>query len=182
MNKKAKESTLMDSRGYVHVYTGNGKGKTTAALGLVLRASGAGFSVYVGQFLKRAEYSEHAALALLPAVKIEAYGAQRRIGAPISEEDIRQARLGLEKLKEAASSGKYGLVVADEFLVAVRLELFSEEDALSLLDVRHPSTELVITGRYAFPGILERADLVTEMKEIRHYFSQGVPARKGIEK
>ncbi|MDD3689859.1 MAG: cob(I)yrinic acid a,c-diamide adenosyltransferase, partial [Synergistaceae bacterium] len=94
----------------------------------------------------------------------------------------RQARLGLEKLKEAASSGKYGLVVADEFLVAVRLELFSEEDALSLLDVRHPSTELVITGRYVFPGILERADLVTEMKEIRHYFSQGVPARKGIEK
>lgn len=172
----------MDTQGYVHVYTGNGKGKTTAALGLLLRASGAGIAVFLGQFLKRQEYSEHVALRRLPEVTVETFGDARKIGAPITEEDSVLARRGLKRLKNAAASRQYGLVIADEILVAVHLGLLSEEDVLSLLDVRHPSVELVLTGRCQSPKILLRADLVTEMKEVRHYFSQGIPARKGIEK
>ena len=172
----------MEYQGYVHVYTGNGKGKTTAALGLLLRASGAGMKVFLGQFLKRGEYSEHVALPLLPGVTVEAFGGERRVGAPLTEEDAVHARQGLEHLREAVSSGKWGLVIADEIFVAVHLRLLSEDDVLGLMEVRHPSAELVLTGRYAFPEILRRADLVTEMKELRHYFSRGIPARKGIEK
>ena len=172
----------MDFQGYVHVYTGNGKGKTTAALGLLLRASGAGMKVFLGQFLKRGEYSEHAALPLLPGVTAETFGGERRIGAPLTEKDAVLARRGLERLREVALSGNWGVVIADEIFVAVHLGLLSESDVLELLEVRHTSTELVLTGRYAFPEILRRADLVTEMKELRHYFSLGVPARKGIEK
>ena len=172
----------MEFQGYVHVYTGHGKGKTTAALGLLLRASGAGMKVFLGQFLKRGEYSEHAALALLPGVTVEAFGGERRVGAPLTGEDAVHARKGLERLREAVSSGSWCLVIADEIFVAVHLGLLAETDVLGLLEVRHPSTELVLTGRYAFPEILRRADLVTEMKELRHYFSRGVPAREGIEK
>lgn len=172
----------MEYQGYVHVYTGNGKGKTTAALGLLLRASGAGMTVFLGQFLKRGEYSEHSALALLPGVTVEAFGGERRVGAPLTEQDSAHARGGLECLRDAVSSGKWDLVIADEIFVAVHLGLLAETDVLELLEVRRPSTELVLTGRYAFPEILRRADLVTEMKEMRHYFSRGVPARRGIEK
>lgn len=172
----------MEYQGYVHVYTGNGKGKTTAALGLLLRASGAGMTVFLGQFLKRGEYSEHSALALLPGVTVEAFGGERRVGAPLTEQDSAHARGGLECLRDAVSSGKWDLVIADEIFVPVHLGLLAETDVLELLEVRRPSTELVLTGRYAFPEILRRADLVTEMKEMRHYFSRGVPARKGIEK
>ena len=172
----------MEYQGYVHVYTGNGKGKTTTALGLLLRASGAGMTVFLGQFLKRGEYSEHSALALLPGVTVEAFGGERRVGAPLTEQDSAHARGGLECLRDAVSSGKWDLVIADEIFVAVHLGLLAETDVLELLEVRRPSTELVLTGRYAFPEILRRADLVTEMKEMRHYFSRGVPARKGIEK
>lgn len=172
----------MDFQGCVHVYTGNGKGKTTAALGLLLRASGAGMKVFLGQFLKRGEYSEHAALALLPGVTVEAFGGERRVGAPLTEEDTVLARKGLERVRDAVSSGHWGVVIADEIFVAVHLGLLAETDILELLEVRHPSAELVLTGRYAFPEILRRADLVTEMKELRHYFSRGIPARKGIEK
>ncbi len=111
----------------------------------------------------------------------EPFGGVRR-GAPLTEEDTVHARRGLERLREAASSGKWGLVIADEIFVAVHLGLLAETDVLELLEVRSPSTELVLTGRHAFPEILRRADLVTEMKELRHYFSLGVPARKGIEK
>ncbi|MBL3539806.1 cob(I)yrinic acid a,c-diamide adenosyltransferase [Aminivibrio sp.] len=172
----------MDYQGYVHVYTGNGKGKTTAALGLLLRASGAGMTVFLGQFLKRGVYSEHAALALLPGVTVETFGGERGVGTPPTEQDSVLARRGLERLRDVVSSGNWGAVIADEIFVAVHLGLLAETDVLYLLEVRHTSTELVLTGRYAFPKILERADLVTEMKELRHYFSRGVPARKGIEK
>lgn len=171
----------MAFQGLVQVYTGNGKGKTTAALGLILRACGAGMTVYLGQFLKRAEYSEHASLALLPGVTAEGYGGERRIGDPMTKEDLRLARRGLERLREALASERYGLVVADEIFVAVHTGLLSESDVLSLMDLRPPSTELVLTGRHATEAVCARADLVTEMREIRHYFARGVPARRGIE-
>ncbi len=173
----------MENAGYVHIYTGTGKGKTTAALGLILRAAGAGLSVLLVQFLKRAEYSEHEALKLLGSrVTVRTFGGERRIGSPATDEDRRLAREGLAFLGTALASGAYDLVVADEIVVAAHLGLIAEEEVLALLDVRPPSVELVLTGRYAGRELLERADLVTEMQEIRHYFAKGVPARRGIEK
>ena len=173
----------MESVGCVHVYTGTGKGKTTAALGLMLRAAGAGLSVLLVQFLKRAEYSEHEALKLLgDRVTVRTFGGERRIGAPATDEDRTLAREGLAFLGTALASGAYDLVVADEIVVAAHIGLLLEEEILALLDVRPPSVELVLTGRYAWEELMERADLVTEMQEIRHYFAKGVPARRGIEK
>jgi cob(I)alamin adenosyltransferase len=173
----------VEARGYTHVYTGNGKGKTTAALGLVLRASGAGLSVFLGQFLKRAKESEHVALALLgPKITVRTFGACRRVGAPVSDEDASCARAGFRILADSLAGGAHDLVVADEILVAAHLGLLSEDDVLSLLDVRPANVELVLTGRNAFPELLRRADLVTEMREVRHYFRSGVAARPGIER
>lgn len=172
----------MEFKGYVQVYTGSGKGKTTAALGLLLRAVGAGMKVFLGQFLKRAEYSEHATLKHLPGVTVMAFGGDRAVGAPVTERDALLARQGLEQLRKAVGDGRWGLVIADEIFVAAHLGLLSRQDVLALVDACAPSTELVMTGRYAFPEILERADLVTEMKEIRHYFAAGVAARRGIER
>ncbi len=173
----------MEHTGYVHVYTGTGKGKTTAALGLILRAAGAGLSVLLVQFLKRAEYSEHEALKFLgDRITVRTFGGERRIGSPATDEDRRLAREGLAFLGTALASGAYDLVVADEIVVAAYLGLLLKEEMLALLDVRPPSVELVLTGRYASQELMERADLVTEMKEIRHYFTKGVSARRGIEK
>ncbi|NLK20173.1 MAG: cob(I)yrinic acid a,c-diamide adenosyltransferase [Synergistaceae bacterium] len=171
----------MEAKGYLQVYTGEGKGKTTAALGLLLRAAGAGMKVFFGQFLKRAEYSEHKALARLPGLTAEAFGGERAVGSAPTEQDRVLAQKGVVRLLEAASGGEWDLVIADEIFVAVHLGLISKEDVLALAEARNPSVELVMTGRYAFPEILERADLVTEMKEIKHYFAKGIAARRGIE-
>lgn len=172
----------MEFKGYVHVYTGSGKGKTTAALGLLLRAAGAGMKVFLGQFLKRAEYSEHAALKHLPGVTVMAFGGDRTVGAPVTEQDGLLARHGLEELRKAVRSGQWDLVIADEIFVAAHLGLISCEDVMELAEIRNSHTELVLTGRYAFPEIMEKVDLVTEMREVKHYFAAGVPARKGIER
>ncbi|NLA91246.1 MAG: cob(I)yrinic acid a,c-diamide adenosyltransferase [Synergistaceae bacterium] len=172
----------MEFKGYVQVYTGSGKGKTTAALGLLLRAVGAGMKVFLGQFLKRAEYSEHAALKHLPGVTVMTFGGDRTVGAPVTERDVLLARQGMEQLRKAVGDGRWSLVIADEIFVAAHLGLISRQDGMDLTELRKPSVELVLTRRHAIPAILERADLVTEMKEIRHYFAAGVAARRGIER
>lgn len=168
--------------GYVHVYTGDGKGKTTAALGLALRAAGAGWRVFIGQFAKAAATSELRALARLSdLVTIYQFGRPRWIGPNPTEEDIAAAREGLARCREAIRSGQYRLVILDEANLGPTLRLFSLEDLLDLLDARPDGVELVLTGRYAHPAILERADVVTEMRELKHYYRQGVLARTGIE-
>ena len=172
----------MEAKGHLQVYTGEGKGKTTAALGLLLRASGAGMKVFLGQFLKQARYSEHKTLALLPGVTFEAFGGERGVGSAPTEQDRVLAQKGLKRLLDVASGGEWDLVIADEIFVAVHLGLISKVDVITLAEVRNPSVELVMTGRYAFPEILEKAELVTEMKEIKHYFAKGVTARRGIER
>ncbi len=171
-------------KGYVQVYTGNGKGKTTCSLGLVLRACGARKRVYIGQFMKGDDYSEIKAIReFLPQVTLEQYGNENFVTyANLSEQEINEAKLGFNKAMAAIKSGEYDVVVLDEINVAVFMELVSEEEALSLIDARHEHCELIMTGRYASEKIKERADLVTEMKEIKHYFTQGVMAREGIEK
>ncbi len=169
--------------GYVQVYTGDGKGKTTAALGLCLRAAGAGLKVLILQFLKKGDYSEIKALERFEdLITVEQYGLGRFVKGKPSSEDIEAGKKGLERAKAAILSEEYDLVVLEEGNVAVMCGLFTAEDLLSLLGERPESVEIVITGRGAHPQVIEAADLVTEMKEIRHYYKKGVGARVGIEK
>ena len=170
-------------KGYIHVYTGNGKGKTTAALGLAIRAVGAGLKVYIAQFLKHGDYSEIKGLdRFSDTITVEQFGCGRFIKGRPSKEDVAAARQGLKKVKTILAAGKYSVVILDEANVAVSLNLFSENELLEILDHRPDNVEIIITGRGAASGIIEAADLVTEMKEIKHYFKKGVKARIGIEK
>lgn len=168
--------------GYFQVYTGEGKGKTTAALGLALRASGRGYAVYIGQFMKGQDYGELHALPLLKTVTHVQYGDPGWVyKGKVTDAQRASAMQGYRQAVEALHSGKYRIVILDEINMAVWFDLIPLEQALELIDKRPSSVELVFTGRRADEAILERADLVTEMREVKHYYSQGVPARKGIE-
>lgn len=168
-------------KGYVQVYTGNGKGKTTAAFGLCLRAICAGKKVFIGQFVKGMEYSELKAVELLPNLEIEQFGRGCFIRNEPSKEDFEAARAGLAKCKEVLKSGEYDVVVLDEINIAMFFKLISVEEVLELIKLKDEKTELILTGRYAPQEIIDAADLVTEMREIKHYYTKGVMARKGIE-
>jgi cob(I)alamin adenosyltransferase len=170
-------------KGYVQVYTGNGKGKTTAALGLAIRAAGAGLNVFIAQFIKMGEYSEINALKRFSdLITIEQYGRGRFIKGIPSPEDIEGAGRGLERIENIIELREYHVIILEEANVAVTCGLFSVEDLLKIIDKKPDDVEIVITGRDARPEIIERADLVTEMKEIKHYYQKGVKARVGIEK
>lgn len=170
-------------KGYLQVYTGNGKGKTTAALGLALRAAGAGLNVYIGQFIKQGEYSEIKALQrFADRITIRQYGLGRFIRGKPGKEDIASAGNGLQIAGKEMLSGAYDIVILEEANVAVTCGLFSLQDLLGVVADRPDSVELVITGRGAAAELIETADLVTEMKEIKHYYNAGVTARVGIEK
>lgn len=173
-------------RGYFQVYTGEGKGKTTAALGLCLRALGAGFRVYFGQFIKSGRYSEIEALEVLCEalggnLAVRQFGLGRLIRNGPSPEDLAAAREGLAEARAALVSGNWDLVVLDELNVAAHIGLATEQDILDLAGARPAGVELVVTGRDATAAVIESADLVTEMRPIRHYYDKGVMARKGIE-
>jgi cob(I)alamin adenosyltransferase len=171
------------SRGYVQVYTGDGKGKTTAALGLALRASGHGMRTYIGQFMKGQHYGELEALRDHPLIAIEQYGDVRCIRREeVTPEHVAQAHRGLERAREAMLSCRYDLVVLDEVNVAIWFGLLTVEEVLALLDQRPSDIEVILTGRRAPQELIERADLVTEMQAVKHYYQQGVAARKGIER
>lgn len=173
----------MKEKGYIQVYTGNGKGKTTASLGLAIRAAGAGYKVFIGQFLKTGDYSEIKALGRFDdLITVKQFGAPRFIGKEATEKDKKLAQEGMAELSDRLASGEWDVVIAEELNVAVHLGVVSLEKALELIEKKCDNTELVITGRYAPQKILDRADLVTEMTEIKHYYKSGVPARVGIEK
>ena len=172
-------------KGYVQVYTGNSKGKTTAALGLAFRAAGRGLSTYVGQFMKGQRYSElDSARMLSQYITIEQYGKDTFIHVqdPPREEDVRMAQEGLARAKGAMLSGKYDIVVFDEIITSHHFHLVSLEDMLETIAAKPDGVEIIFTGRYAPPELIEAADLVTEMKEVKHYFDKGVQARDGIER
>lgn len=169
-------------KGYIHVYTGNGKGKTTAALGLSLRAICSGRKVFFGQFVKGMDYSELNAEKYLPGFKIKQFGRGCFIYNNPCEEDIKSAREGLKECAGILSSGEYDVVVLDEINIALYYKLFTVDEVIDMLDKRHPKVEVILTGRYAAEEIIEKADLVTEMREIKHYYKNGVMAREGIEK
>ncbi len=169
-------------KGYVQVYTGNGKGKTTAALGLALRAAGAGLKVFIAQFIKEERCSEHAMLERLgDMITYRQYGRGLIRGAP-APEDIAGAREGLREIGDAVGSGSYDVVILDEVNVAVSVGLISVEEVLGLIRGRRVGVEMVLTGRNAHEALIEEADLVTEMRQIKHYYDKGVRARRGIEK
>jgi cob(I)alamin adenosyltransferase len=175
------------SRGYVHVYTGDGKGKTTSALGLALRASGHGKRTYIGQFMKGQGYGELDALRDNPLITIEQYGDVRCIHREeVTPEHVAQAHSGLERAQQAmlglTPDGSYDIVVLDEVNVAIWFGLLTVEEVLAFLDARPDHVEVILTGRRAPQELIERADLVTEMREVKHYYRQGVVARDGIER
>ncbi len=170
-------------KGYVQVYTGNGKGKTTAAFGLVLRATGAGLKVYIAQFVNGMKYSELDALAKLSdSITIKQYGRSCFIYRNPGEEDIKAAQEGLKEIREVMCSGKYQIIILDEANIATHYNLFSVEELLDFIQAKPEGIELIITGRMANPSIVEEADLVTEMKEVKYYYQKGIKARDGIEK
>lgn len=169
-------------KGYIQVYTGNGKGKTTACIGLAVRAAGAGLKVYIAQFLKQGDYSEIKALSKFENIVIEQFGMGKFVKGNPSGEDIEAGKQGYKKLCENLKSGLYDMVIAEEGNVAVMCRILTETEILHLMDMKPDHVELVITGRGATPAIMEKADLVTEMKEIKHYYQKGVAARVGIEK
>ena len=170
-------------KGYIQVYTGDGKGKTTAAFGLALRAAGAGLKVYIAQFVKGMKYSELNSLAKLSEfITIKQYGRDCFIFREPEKEDIQGAQKGLKEVKEIMCSGKYQMIILDEANIATYYNLFSVEALIDFIQAKPEEVELIITGRKADPRVIEAADLVTEMKEIKHYYQKSVQARDGIEK
>ncbi len=170
-------------KGLVQVYTGNGKGKTTAAFGQALRAVGQGFRVCVIQFMKGRKYGEFlAAERFIPNLTIRLAGldsfVMRENLAPL---DIELARQGLAIACEAVASGDYEMVILDEINVAVDFKLISVVDVIDLIRNRPPALDLILTGRYAAPEVIALADTVSEIHEVKHHYNAGIKERAGIE-
>jgi cob(I)alamin adenosyltransferase len=171
------------NQGFVQVYTGDGKGKTTAAIGLAVRAAGHGIAVHVGQFMKGTAYGEVTELSGHPRITIEQYGSEHCLRREeVTAEDRARAADGLRRSREAMLSGRYGLIVLDEINVAVWFGLLPERAVLAFLEQRPAEVEVVLTGRRAPEAFVRVADLVTEFRQIKHYYERGILARDGIER
>lgn len=168
-------------KGYIHLYTGNGKGKTTAAFGLAVRAACAGKSVYIGQFVKDMEYSETRISGCLPLIKVEQLGKGCFITESPTETDKKVAGQSLEKCAKLLKEGTYDVIILDEITIAIYYKLLDEASVIEAVKNRAENVEVVLTGRYAPDSLIELADLVTEMKEIKHYYTQNVLSREGID-
>jgi len=169
-------------KGYVQVYTGDGKGKTTAAIGLALRAAGAGLRVYIAQFIKSQKYSEIIALERFSdLITCRLYGSGCWLYGQPNDEDVQHARLGIEAVRRIVTAGLHDLVILDEANITPFFGLLSVDDLIALIDLKPAGVELIFTGRKAHPRLIERADLCSEILEIKHYYREGVLARKGIE-
>ncbi len=165
----------------IHIYTGNGKGKTTAAVGLALRAMGAGLKVYFCQFCKDTGSSELKILKKLQGIHCDSFGSGKFIRKKPSKEEKQLARQGLHAIEKAIASQSYDMFILDEINIAMAVELIPSKDVLALLKSIPPKIEVILTGRYAPPTVKKIADLVSEVKECKHYYRKGIPARKGIE-
>ncbi len=165
----------------IQVYTGNGKGKTTAALGLALRAAGAGFRVYIIQFIKGRHYSELNSLKKIGNITLEQCGRGCFIKNKPQPRDFALAKAGLVKVKLAIAQKCYRLIILDEVNVALKLGILEIGEVLNIIKKAPRKTELVLTGRYAPPEILKIADLVSDIREVKHYYQKGVRGRRGME-
>lgn len=171
-------------KGFIQVYTGNGKGKTTAALGQALRASGSGLKTLIIQFMKDFPYGELGALSSPGSlITIEQYGNDTFVleKRPPEDKDKEEIQRALKRSREALLGGQYDLVILDEICVCFYFGLVKMEDVMPLLKMKPDHVELILTGRYCPEEILDAADLVTEMREVKHYYQKGVTSRKGIE-
>lgn len=178
------DNSLVSDKGRLQIYTGNGKGKTTAALGLAVRAACAGMKVFIGQFMKGQDYSELCIPSRFPEIEMEQFGTPDFLkpGEKPSLKDLQLAKEGFKTILEAILSGKYDIVIADEICVSVYLGLLQEKDVLELAEARPSNIEVIFTGRYATDAMIEIADLVTEMMPIKHYYdTEQLSARLGIE-
>ncbi len=176
---------MKKEKGLIHIYTGDGKGKTTSALGLALRAIGAEKKVIILQFLKKPNFSEHKAIKKykLP-IKIESFGIgfYKILGDNKSKaQHQKAAQKGLKRAQDVIASNKYDVVILDEINVAVGFGLIDVEEVISVLTTKNCIPDTILTGRRAHPKLKKIADLVTEMKKIKHPYDRGVKARKGIE-
>ncbi len=170
-------------KGYVQIYTGDGKGKTTAAFGLVLRASGHGKKSYIGQFMKGQIYGEVLELKNNPNILIEQYGDEECVTyGDITKKHIELAREGLMKAEKKMLSGEFDVIVLDEINISIFFGLLTVEDVLNFLKKSPGNIEIILTGRNAPSELIDTADLVTEMKELKHYYHNGILARDGIER
>lgn len=167
--------------GLIHIYTGCGKGKTTAAFGLAVRAASAGLAVYIQQFIKGAAYSENAAFKKIPNITIRQCGRGGFIKNKPLSKDIACAARGFRKAVDAICSGKYDVVILDEANVAMHMGLVKTCDVIAMLREKPAAVEIILTGRDCPKSLLRYADLVTEMRKIKHPYDKGIAARKGIE-
>ena len=172
------------NQGYIQIYTGNGKGKSTAAIGQAVRAAGFGLKTYIAQFMKEYPYNELISLKHLSEwITIEQFGGDDFVykKEPPGKIEIDKAHRGLASAKARMMSGKYDIIILDEICVSIYFGLFSDEEILTFMKLKPENVELILTGRYCPEKLLDKADLVTEMKEIKHYYEKGVTSRKGIE-
>lgn len=165
----------------IQVYTGNGKGKTTASLGLALRAAGAGLKVFIGQFVKGRNYSELKAIKKIKSIRVEQFGRSCFIRRRPSEKDIELAQKGWDRIKKIINDERYDMVILDEFTIALNLGLLELNEVIKFIRNIPAKPEIVITGRNVNSRICAVADLVSEIKEVKHYYKKGQKARKGIE-
>ena len=169
-------------KGFIQVYSGNGKGKTTAALGLALRAAGRNRKILIVQFMKKWDYGELHALKQIPQITLKTFGTKDFVYKGKAKEiDYEEAEKAFQEGVQGANSGQYDLVIFDELNVALDFELLDLAQVLAFLEEKPPGVEVIITGRNAPQQIIDRADLVTEMREIKHPYQKGVSARIGIE-
>jgi len=169
-------------KGFIHVYTGNGKGKTTAAIGLGVRATGEGLKVYMIQFMKGRRYSEIDALDHIQNFTVVQFGRDEFVLKENPEQiDIDLARKGFEQAKIIINKGEHDVVILDEINVAVDYNLIPLNDVLQLLEEKPKKVELILTGRYAAPEVVKQADIVSEILEIKHPYQNGIESRKGID-
>ncbi len=170
-------------KGYIQIYTGDGKGKTTAALGVAIRAAGYGMKTYIGQFMKGQHYGELTALSDHPCITIEQYGDTDCVHREkATQKHIDQAHHGLERARQILVSNQYDIIILDEINVAIWFDLVTLENVIELLDERPENVEVILTGRRAPAALIEIADMVSDVKEIKHYYNRGVKARTGIER
>lgn len=171
-------------KGFIQIYTGNGKGKTTAAIGQAVRATGFGLRTYFVMFMKEFPYNEVKSLQMLKEfISIVQVGKDDFVYKKVPPSDAEKLKIknALDTAKTKMLSGEYDLIVLDEILVSIYFGLLDKEEVISFVDEKPDNVELILTGRYCPQEIIDKADLVTEMKEVKHYYEKGVLARKGIE-
>lgn len=171
-------------QGFTQIYTGNGKGKSTAAIGQAVRAAGFGMKTYIAQFMKEYPYNELKSLKHLTKwITIEQFGSDEFVYKKElpGKEELTKAKIGLQSAKDKMLSNEYDLIILDEAIVAVYFKLFEIRDITEFVKQKPENVELILTGRYCPEELIELADLVTEMKEVKHYYQKGITSRKGIE-